>query len=99
MGVTMSWYKVVFTNLQIAAGELITLVADFEYLYLHAGEPAGMALFQGELVPDCTVYFSPGSVRHASYLIAGYGGTPCETPIREILQYLGGDMSLVDTSE
>jgi hypothetical protein len=96
----MSWYKSILNQPQLAAGELITLVYDFEYLYRDAGEPEGMALFQGETAPSgCTVYFSPGCVPRASYLIAGYGGTACETPMTENLRYLGGDMRFLDRLE
>jgi hypothetical protein len=42
----MSWYKTVLTNQQVAAGELIALSNDFEYVFRDSGEPKGMALFQ-----------------------------------------------------
>jgi len=93
----MSWCKAVLTNQQVAAGELITLVSDFEYVFRDLGEPKGMTLFQGEMTPaGYTVYFSPGCLPHASYLIAGYSGAPCETPGKEELKYLAGDMSALD---
>ena len=96
----MSWYKAVLSNPQIAAGELITLVNDFEYVFRDLGEPQGMALFQGEITPaGYKVYFSPGCLPRASYLIAAYSGAPCEMPSKENLNYLAGDMSVLDSSE
>ena len=96
----MSWCKAVLTNQQVAAGELIMLVSDFEYVFSDLGEPKGMALFQGEITPaGYTVYFSPDCLRRGSYLIAGYSGTPCETPSKEDLKYLAGDMKAFDLLE
>ena len=89
----MSWYKAVLTHQQVAAGELITLLNDFEYVFRDLGEPKGMALFQGEITPaGYIVYFSPGCLPRASYIIASYSGSPCEKPRKENLKYLGGDM-------
>lgn len=88
----MSWYKAVLTNQQVASGELITLVSDFEYVFRDFGEPIGMALFQGEITQQGhTVYFSPGCLPRASYFIASYSGSPCEKPRKENLNYLAGD--------
>ena len=96
----MSWYKAVLTNQQVAAGELVTLVNDFEYIFRDLGEPKGMVLFQGEITPaGCAVYFSPGCLPRASYLIASYSGTLCEKPRKEDLKYLGGYMGDLDLSE
>jgi hypothetical protein len=94
----MSWCKAVLSNFQIEAGELITLVNDFEYVYLDLGEPEGMTLFQGERIPGgYAVYFSPACLPRASHLIAGYAGSPCEEPRREILKYLAGDTGFLDS--
>lgn len=41
----MSWYKTVLRYPQIAAGELITLMNDFEHVFRDLGETEGMALF------------------------------------------------------
>jgi hypothetical protein len=96
----MSSCKAVLTNQQVVAGELITLVSDFEYVFRDLGEPKGMALFQGEITPaGYTVYFSPGCLLRGSYLIAGYSGAPCETPSKEDLKYLAGDVSALDLLE
>jgi hypothetical protein len=96
----MAWCKAVVTSQQVVAGELITLLNDFEYAYGDLGEPKGMALFQGETVPaGSTVYFSPACVARASYLIASYAGTPCETPNKEDLRFLSGDESTLDSLE
>ena len=77
----MSWYKAVLTHQQVAAGELITLLNDFEYVFRDLGEPKGMALFQGEITPaGYIVYFSASCLPRASYLIASYSGSPCEKP-------------------
>lgn len=96
----MSWCKVALTNQQVAAGELIAIVNDFQYVFSQLGEPNGMALFQGEITPaGYTVYFSPGCLPRASYLIASYSGTLCEKPGKENLKYLGGDMGNLDLSE
>ena len=96
----MSWYKAVLTHQQVAAGELITLVNDFEYVFCDLGEPKGMALFEGEMTPaGYTVYFSPGCLPRASYLIAAYSGTACEKPRKEDLKYLGGNMDDLDLLE
>lgn len=96
----MSWYKAVLTHQQVAAGELITLVNDFEYVFRDLGEPKGMALFQGEITPaGYTVYFSPGCLPRASYLIAAYSGTACEKPRKEDLKYVDGNMDNLDLLE
>ena len=96
----MSWCKVTLSNQQVAAGELIALVSDFEYLFSDMGEPSGMALFQGEITPaGYTVYFSPACLPRASHLIASYSGTLCEEPGKEDLKYLGGDMGNLDLLE
>jgi hypothetical protein len=96
----MPWCKAVLTNQQVVAGEFITLANDFEYVFRDSGEPKGMALFQGEITPaGYTVYFSPGCLPRASYLIAAYSGTLCETPGKDNLKYLGGDMSVLDLLE
>ena len=96
----MSWCNAVLTNQQVSAGELIALVIDFEHLFSELGEPSGMALFQGEITPaGYTVYFSPGCLPRASYLIASYSGTVCEEPRKENLKYLGGDMGNLGLSE
>jgi hypothetical protein len=93
----MSWYKAVLTHQQVAAGELITLVNDFEYVFRDLGEPKGMTLLQGEVTPaGYTVYFSPRCLPRASYLLAAYSGTPCAEPRKEDLMYLGGDMGGLD---
>jgi len=94
------WYKADLSHIQVEAGELITLTNDFEYIFLDSGEPEGMALFQGETAPGhCTIYFSPGSLPGAQYLIAGYSGEPCDVPMKKILKYLAGDMNLLDSLE
>lgn len=96
----MSWCKALLTNQQVLAGELIALVNDFEYAFRDLGEPKGMALLQGEVASaGYTVYFSPGCLPRASYLIAAYSGTPCETPGKESVKYLGGDVSVIDLLE
>ena len=96
----MSWCKAILTNQQVVAGELITLVNDFEYAFRDLGEPKGMALFQGEMTPaGYAVYFSPACLPRLSYLVAAYSGSPCKTPSKEHLKYLGGDMSVLDSSE
>ena len=94
----MSWCKAVLTGQQIAAGELISLVNDFEFVFTDLDEPQGMAVFQGETTPGGTVvYFSPGCTERAVHLIAAYSGTTCETPGKEDLTYLAGDMSVLDS--
>ena len=96
----MAWCKAVLTNQQVAAGELIALVNDFVYVFRDLGEPKGMVLFQGEISPaGYAVYFSPGCLPRASYLIASYSGTLCEKPRREDLKYLAGDMGQLDLLE
>jgi len=96
----MSRCKAALTNPQVVAGELITLANDFEYVFRDLGEPKGMALFQGETTPaGYTVYFSPGCLPRASYLIAAYSGTPRETSSKNNLKYLSGDMSVLDSLE
>jgi hypothetical protein len=93
----MSWCKALITNQQVAAGELIALVDDFEYAFHKLGEPKGMVLLQGEITPrGTTVYFSPGCLPRASYVIAAYAGTHCEAPGRETLKYLAGDMTFLE---
>jgi hypothetical protein len=75
------------------AGELVTLINDFEFLFSDLGEPEGMTLFEGETGPNgCTVYFSPPCLPQAPHLIAAYSGTPCEAPHQGNLRYLAGDM-------
>ena len=96
----MSWCKAILSDQQVAAGEVIALTNDFEYLFHDLGKPAGMTLFQGEITPaGYTVYFSPGCFSRASYLIASYFGMPCESPNKDDLKYLGGDMNVADTLE
>lgn len=88
----MSWCKAMLTGQQVAAGELITLVNDFEFVFTDLGEPQGMAIFQGETTPAGTaVYFSPGCTQRAVHLVAAYSGTTCDTPAKEDLTYLAGD--------
>jgi hypothetical protein len=88
----MSWCKARLSSQQVAAGELITLINDFEHLFLDLGEPSGMTLFRGERAPaGDTVYFSPACLSPGAFLIASYSGTPCDPPDEEVLQYLAGD--------
>jgi hypothetical protein len=96
-GRPMSWCKAKLTDQQVAAGELISLTNDFEHLFYSLGEPAGMTLFQGARTPaGYTVYFSPGCFSRAAFLIASYSGTPCETPGKDDLTYLGGHTNVSD---
>lgn len=91
---TAGWMMVPMTANDAAAGKHLQLQKQFESLFVTLKTPRDMALFSRTTFasppdPFLEIYFSPGSVRACSAIIATYSGAPSGAPPTD------GDTSLL----
>lgn len=77
----MKWYKVTFTEKQIATGELLAVTFEFFRLFTQLKLPVGMDLYSTkDGVKSSTYYLPETSYVLAGHLFTKYTPSECDKP-------------------
>jgi hypothetical protein len=93
------WYRVEFTNDEIARGEMLAVALPIQDALRRAGLPEDGAVFESEWDyskdPGGTtfLYFSPMAALACACVIAGLRGEPCSKPPSAGLSLMHGHPS------
>jgi len=88
----MTWHAITFTEEQISELAHNTFEDEFQLMYLSAGSPRGMSLFEVRSFPVHPIYYvSPESMKYAASLIEPFGPVPCNAPAAYDIILLAGD--------
>lgn len=91
-----NWYKVVISRQNFIEGKHISLVLEFNNLYLANRTPKGAALFAHHWHDfPINYFFSPGAALFTNRLIAYFGGIECAAPLASEVSISVGDERLL----
>src|SRR5438105_3206132 len=78
----MSWHKITITVDEVIRGRHVAIQQAFRRIWIAALRPIDAALFSEPLGPDggCTLYFSPGAMRFAKFLVRSKCGVLSNPP-------------------
>lgn len=92
-----TWHKLSLTMADLAAGNEIGIVAALALAHARAGGPAEVVFRQVDRrVEGIDLYFSGASVEYVGDLVAIYGATPCERPVRRAVRILVGQTDALE---
>lgn len=78
----MNWYKVTFSNQDVADRKHMALQNAFINILMTSGRPRGAGMYQSTEFGVSEYFFSPAAAQIALPTILSYAGVECAAPMR-----------------